>query len=176
MVSFDYCPRCATTLEDKVEDNRVRRACGKCGYVYYRNPVGAAGIILIEDDELLLVQRKFEPRKGTWTLPAGFMEADEGPAACAVREAHEETNLTVRATHLFGAYSAQDDPRTPVVLLMYLCQRESGDLVPGDDAVAAGFYPLDELPGKIGFEAHRQVVADLRRYLDDEARPMGRLV
>ena len=139
-----FCPLCGSPVVLRTIDHHERAVCERCGHITYRNPVPAAGIILIEDGNILMVRRKFEPRAGLWTLPAGFLEYDEHVEACAVREAGEETGLTVELTRLFGAYMAMDDPRVQVVLLLYLARRTGGTLVPGDDASEAAFFPLDQ--------------------------------
>ncbi|HET6462842.1 MAG TPA: NUDIX hydrolase [Candidatus Krumholzibacteria bacterium] len=158
-----FCPRCGSPTELRTVDNHERAVCERCGHITYRNPVPAAGIILIEDGNILMVRRKFEPRAGLWTLPAGFLEYDEHVEACAVREAEEETGLRVELTRLFGAYMAMDDPRVQVVLLLYLARRIGGKLTPGDDASEAAFFALDATPEGIAFKAHEQALADVRR-------------
>jgi ADP-ribose pyrophosphatase YjhB (NUDIX family) len=158
-----YCPRCGGPMAPKRVDDRVRAVCDRCGFVAYRNPVPAAGVILVEDGAVLLVQRKFDPRRGLWTLPAGFVEYDEHVADCAVRETKEETNLDVELRQLFGAYMAMDDPRVQVVLLLYMGRRIGGEIRAGDDASDARFFPLDAPPPPIAFQAHEQALADLRR-------------
>ena len=159
---YKYCPVCSAELEMKQLDDRARPVCGQCGFVHYRNPAPAAGVVLVEDGQLLWVQRKFEPRVGAWTLPAGFLEYDEHVEACAIRETKEETGLDVDLIRLFGAYMAMDDPRAQVVLLLYLARRTGGELVPGDDAVDARFFPLDGEPPPIAFRAHKLALADIR--------------
>jgi len=138
--------------------------CTKCAFVLYENPVPAAGIIVINQKRLLWVQRRFAPRKGLWTLPAGFVEWDEHVEECAVREAQEETGLEVKVERLFGAYMAFDDPRTRVVLLLYVAHIAGGKLTPGDDAIDARYFPLDA-PPPIAFRAHEQALADIHRDL-----------
>lgn len=158
-----FCSRCGGPLSPRRVDDRVRDVCDRCGFVAYRNPAPAAGIVLVEDGAVLLVQRKFEPRVGMWTLPAGFVEYDEHVADCAVRETKEETNLDVTLDGLFGVYMAMDDPRVRVVLLLYRGKRAGGELRAGDDAMDARFFPLDATPKDIAFKAHAQALADLRR-------------
>jgi ADP-ribose pyrophosphatase YjhB (NUDIX family) len=159
---YAYCPRCGERLVERTLDAHARPVCPRCAFVHYRNPVPAAGVLLVEKGELLWVQRRFEPRRGGWTLPAGFVEHDEHVAACAVRETREETGLEVEISGLFGAYMAMDDPRARVVLLLYLARRTGGILVPGDDAVAAAFFPIDAPPRPIAFQAHALALEDLR--------------
>jgi ADP-ribose pyrophosphatase YjhB (NUDIX family) len=158
-----FCSRCGDRMTPRRIDNRMRAVCESCGFIAYRNPAPAAGVVLVEEGRVLLVQRKFEPRVGMWTLPAGFVEYDEHVAECAIRETKEETNLDVALEGIFGAYMAMDDPRVRVVLLLYRCRRVGGDLRAGDDAVDACFFPLDETPKEIAFKAHVQALEDLRK-------------
>ncbi|MFQ5510724.1 MAG: NUDIX hydrolase [Candidatus Krumholzibacteriia bacterium] len=161
---FEFCPLCGRGLVERMPENedRVRRVCDSCGYVHYENPTPAAGVIVVEDGRVLLVKRKYEPKAGLWTLPAGFVESGEDAGACAVREAKEETNLDVEVVRLFDVYSALDDPRATVVLILYLCRRTGGELACGDDAVDARFFALDSLPDGIAFRAHRNALRDIQ--------------
>jgi len=160
--SMRFCPRCGTPLENRDDHGTMRPTCPKCGFIHYRNPVPAAGVILTEGSSVLLVKRKYAPRAGAWCLPAGFMEAGETPEHTAVRELKEETGLDASLTGLFGVYAGFDDPRVRAVLILYTADRAGGRLAPGDDAVAARFYPLSRLPAAIAFEAHRQALAEFR--------------
>ncbi len=160
-----FCACCGSAMRVKPVDHRVRAVCDKCGHVAYRNPAPAAGVVVVDEGKILMVQRKFPPRAGEWTLPAGFVEYDEHVEECAVRETLEETGLQVELTRLFGAYMAMDDPRVQVVLMVYLARKVGGQLAAGDDASDAGFFPLDAPPGKIAFKAHQQALADVRRML-----------
>jgi ADP-ribose pyrophosphatase YjhB (NUDIX family) len=163
MSLFDpiYCPRCATALEPRPEHGTVRPTCPACGFIWYRNPVPAAGVILVESERVLLVRRKFDPRAGAWCLPAGFMEAGETPEGTAVRELLEETGLEARLTALFNVYAGFDDPRVRAVLILYTAERTGGTLAPGDDAIEAEWFALRNLPPDIAFVAHRQALAEL---------------
>ena len=106
-----YCPRCATAMVSADDHGTVRPTCPKCGYVWYRNPVPAAGVVLVENGRVLLVKRRWDPRAGSWCLPAGFMEAGETPEQTAVRELEEETGVIAQLTGLFGVYAGFDDAR-----------------------------------------------------------------
>jgi 8-oxo-dGTP diphosphatase len=160
---FRHCPRCATALEPR-DDHGVRRpVCPACGYIHYRNPAPAAGVLLPRDHEILLVRRRYAPRAGWWCLPAGFMEYGETPEDCAVRELREETGLDAKLTGLFGVFAGLDDPRVRAVLILYTAMRVGGALVPGDDAIDARFFGARELPAEIAFQAHREA---LERFFD----------
>ncbi|MBI5711475.1 MAG: NUDIX hydrolase [Candidatus Eisenbacteria bacterium] len=155
-----FCIRCATRLEERDDNGHPRPACPRCGWVYYRNPVPAAGVILVHRGGVLMVKRKFDPRAGAWCLPAGFMEYGESPEHCAVRELREETGIVARLTGLFGVYAGVDDPRVRSVLILYTAERAGGRIRPGDDAVAARFFPRAELPRAVAFASHRKALAD----------------
>jgi len=161
---YAFCPLCSAQLKERhVElEGRVRITCVSCEFIHYQNPTPAAGVVVIEDESLLLVKRKFEPRAGLWTLPAGFVESDEDVPACAAREAKEETNLDVEIERVFDVYSAFDDPRAAVVLIIYVARRVGGELAPGDDASDARFFPLADLPEDIAFRAHVNALADVK--------------
>jgi 8-oxo-dGTP diphosphatase len=155
-----FCPLCATRLVPRDEHGIRRPTSPACGFIYYRNPVPAAGVILPGRDGLLLVRRRYDPRAGAWCLPAGFMEYGETPEHCAVREVQEETGLRCRLKGLFGVYAGFDDPRVRAVLILYAAERIGGRLKPGDDAIEARFFPPGRLPREIAFEAHRRALAE----------------
>jgi len=156
-----YCPLCAGGLSITESEELPRRFCARCDRVYYHNPVPAAGGVIIVDNRVLLVQRKFRPRVGEWTLPAGFLEYFETPEHCAVREVAEETGLATRIDGLFGVYAGHDDPRFTALLVLYRMTATGGQLAPGDDAREARFFSADEIPENIAFLAHKTALCDL---------------
>lgn len=143
------------------EHGVMRPTCPSCAYIWYRNPVPAAGVILVRDGCVLLVRRKFEPRAGWWCLPAGFMEAGETPEQSAVRELQEETGVIAQLTGLFGVYAGFDDPRVRAVLILYTGDATGGEERAGDDAIELAWFPLDALPDELAFASHRQALAEL---------------
>jgi 8-oxo-dGTP diphosphatase len=155
-----YCPRCGTRLVRRDDHGQMRSTCPACGYVHYRNPAPAAGVILPGRDGILMVKRRYDPAAGAWCLPAGFMEYGETPERCAVRELREETGVRARLTGLFGVYAGFDDPRVRSVLILYTARRVSGRLTPGDDAIEARYFPLRRLPRRIAFASHRAALAE----------------
>jgi 8-oxo-dGTP diphosphatase len=132
--------------------------------------VPAAGVILVERDRVLLVKRRWDPRAGSWCLPAGFMEAGETPEQTAVRELAEETGLIAQLTGLFGVYAGFDDPRVRAVLILYTGAATGGELRAGDDAIELDWFPLGGLPEDLAFASHRQALAELIERRGAESR------
>jgi len=162
---YTYCPRCARPLQEQTLDGLSRMACPdkSCGFVFYQNPVPAAGGVIVQDDRILMVQRAHPPRIGWWCFPAGFMEWGEHPEQTAIREVEEETGLQVRLKGFFEVYSGDDDPRVNAILLLYLAEVTGGTLRAADDAQDVRFFAFDALPEKIAFQSHIRALADYTR-------------
>ena len=164
-----FCLRCGQRLVRRDDNGTPRPTCPHCGYIHYRNPAPAAGVILARDGEVLMVKRRYDPRAGAWCLPAGFLEYGESPERCAVRELREETGIRARLTGLFGVYAGIDDPRARTVLILYSARATGGRLTAGDDAIAARYFPLDGLPRALAFTSHQRAIAEFRARLGHDA-------
>ena len=156
-----YCPYCGARLERFIDhEGRKRLRCNRCGAVIYENPIPASALMIPSPDDphkILLVKRAVEPCKGEYSLSGGFMEIDETPEECAIREMLEETGLQGKIKRLLGIDS-QPSPQYKMVLLFgYEMEIIGGELTPSDDAQYADFFPLDNHP-KIAFEAHQRFV------------------
>ena len=165
---FKSCPHCRSAMEKRPEGGVVRPVCPGCGFVQYLNPAPGAGCILVRDEKVCLVRRRFEPKRGMWCLPTGFMEWDEDVRDTAVREVREETGLEVELTDLFAVESGVLPPDIPVLVIFYLARETGGKMTAGDDADDVGFFALNDLPGPIAFAAHRRVLARLNSRLTGE--------
>lgn len=155
---YRFCPQCGTPLQPQFLDGRQRMACRECGFIHYNNPTPAAGALVARDHTILLVKRKFEPGKGDWGLPGGFIESDETAAQAGVRETKEETGLDVRIRRIFDVVGTRVVAVKPVVLVIYQVDIIGGQLQAGDDAIDARFFPFDALPENIAFPTHRKVL------------------
>ena len=160
--NFRYCPLCAVAMTSREDGMRRRLGCPACGYIYYHNPVPAAGGVVMRDGKVCLVRRSIRPRRGDWTLPAGFVEYDESPCTCAEREIAEETGLRIKTESVLGVYDGFDDPRHHAILIIYRTREtEQRPLIAGDDADRAEFFAVNDIPENIAFRAHRRALRDL---------------
>lgn len=152
-----YCLECGTTLQP-VQQERERLVCPACGWVYYAQPkIGAAALIEV-DGSLLLARRAYEPWRGCWYLPAGYVEVDESPAHAAEREVYEETGLRVQAERLMNVLYFDDDPRGPGVLVVYACQILAGELHMSHETDGLGFFNAQDLPEDLAGAGHRETI------------------
>ncbi|MCR5574022.1 MAG: NUDIX hydrolase [Bacteroidaceae bacterium] len=132
-------------------------------YKYPRPAVTADCVVITNEAEpkVLLIQRGFDPYKGCWAFPGGFMNMDETTEQCAIRELEEETGLRVSDIHQIGAYSKVDrDPRGRTITVAYLAFVDEPIVVTGkDDAAKAEWFPLSVLPN-LAFD-HADIMADV---------------
>ncbi len=153
-----YCSYCGNPSIRKHIEGRQRRHCEACSRTLYQNPVPASALVVVDAREnLLLVKRNVEPKKGMWCLPGGFMEIGEQPEECALRELQEETSLAGKIDDLLGVTSSPNSDYGTVLLMGYLIKEYTGDPAAGDDAQDVGFFPPDALP-EIAFDSHRRFV------------------
>jgi ADP-ribose pyrophosphatase YjhB (NUDIX family) len=111
----------------------------------------------VQDGKVLLARRTYTPKKGFWTLPAGFVDAGEDPANTAERECLEETGLQVAVKDLLDVLSGQEHPRGAHILIVYRAEILGGELLPGDDVDQVAFFSPRELP-PLAFETTTQIL------------------
>ena len=152
-----YCSSCAAPLEVSGRNP----VCTGCGRTHYRDPkVGVGVVVLDEHGRLLLVRRGVGPGKGLWALPAGFVDADEDPRAAAARETLEETGLAVEVGRVVDVY-ANAGTGGASFFLAFQATLVGGALEAADDALDAGFFPVDDLP-ELAFTSTQDAAARVR--------------
>jgi ADP-ribose pyrophosphatase YjhB (NUDIX family) len=124
-------------------DNRERSVCRDCGFIHYQNPKIVVGAIVVWRDQFLLCRRAIEPRRGFWTMPAGYLELDEASMAGAAREAWEEARAEITIDGLLGVY---DVPRLSQVQLIYRAHLEACEFAAGEESLEARLFRWDEIP------------------------------
>jgi len=115
--------------------------------------------IIVRKGKLVLIQRAYEPFKGRYALPGGFVELGEKTEEAVVREALEETGLRTKVKRLVGVYSSPDrDPRGHVVSSVYELKVLGGKLKTSDEVKMIKSFALTNLP-KLAFD-HSKIVKD----------------
>lgn len=129
-------------LEIPPGDDKQRRVCQNCDFVDYQNPKIVAGSVVLKGDKILLCKRAIEPRKGFWTLPAGFMELGESVEEAAQREAQEEALADIEIDRLLAVYSV---PRIGQVQVMFRA-RLLGDYGVGPESEEVKLVEWKDIP------------------------------
>ncbi len=124
-------------------DDRPRLVCGACGYIAYENPKVVVASVVYHEDRVLMCRRAIEPRRGFWTLPAGYLELHETAEEGARREAWEEARARIVIEALLAVYSI---PRISQVQLVYRARLLSPDVAAGPESQAVALYRWDEIP------------------------------
>ncbi|MBA7525889.1 hypothetical protein ES705_18048 [subsurface metagenome] len=121
---------------------------------YPIRPHVGVGVLLVRDDHLLLIKRKYDPDAGYWSIPGGHLDLGEKVQLAAEREAYEETGFKVKVTTLAGIidkiiYDNKGKIEYHYVLLNFFVEQIEGDEtqapIPDDDALDAKFVPFDQL-------------------------------
>ena len=139
-----YCPRCGQPAEVAYPRSI---SCPHCGYGAYYNPKPvAAAIPVTAAGEVVLLRRGFDPGKGLWTFPGGFVDLGETVEEAARREALEEIEAEVELGELVGVYSRAEER---VVLIVFAATiaaepRETAE-APEVQAFSHDQIPWDEL-------------------------------
>ena len=119
------------------------------GHEYPSYPMVGVGCLVLRDDRILLVRRRYPPLAGRWSIPGGHIELGEGVLEAAERELEEETGLRGRALGVvnvddFILYDDEGRIRYHYVLVTVLLDAPSGEPRASSDALDAGFYKLNE--------------------------------
>ena len=157
MKKLIYCSSCGKKNDLSRIDGGVRYHCLSCKTIHYQNPKPTATLILPKGSTILLVRRAFEPEKGSWSLPGGFLELGETLNKGAKRELKEETNLNGEVVKLLGTCSHFNSVFGDILLIGIKMNIENwDDLKTGDDAYDATFFKIDECP-ELAFECHQKI-------------------
>jgi ADP-ribose pyrophosphatase YjhB (NUDIX family) len=160
-----HCKNCGAAVFYRLPDDgdtKKRAVCPACNTVHYENPLNVVGTVPVWDNKVLLCKRNIEPRKGKWTLPAGFMELDETTSEGAARETTEEAGAKFEMQSLFSVLSV---PKVGQVHLFYRARLISDQFDPGYETQEAKLFTEAEIPwDEIAF---RTVKVTLERYFAD---------
>ncbi|MCH9020686.1 MAG: NUDIX hydrolase [Proteobacteria bacterium] len=136
-------PAGPTVLKVPEGDNRERLVCESCGFILYTNPMVVVGAVCAWDGRILLCRRSIEPRRGYWTIPAGYLELGETTAEGAAREAMEEAGAEIEIEALLAVYNI---PRISQVQLIYAARLATPEVAPGSETLELGLFGWDEIP------------------------------
>ena len=161
-----FCDQCGAPVQLTVPagDNLPRYVCQACGKIHYRNPRIVVGCVPDHSGRILLCRRAIEPRRGYWTVPAGFMENNETLQQAAARESHEEANAEVTIGSLLSVVHVLHAEQVHV---FFRAQMPVPRYAPGAESLEVELVAPADIPwADIAFPSTEFT---LKRYLEDRA-------
>ncbi|WP_275286879.1 NUDIX hydrolase [Halomonas elongata] len=160
---MNFCSHCGQPVRFAIPegDDRPRYTCDACGTIHYQNPRIIAGTLPVSGSRILLCRRAIAPRKGYWTLPAGFMENAETTLEAAARETREEACAEVA---LHGLYTLINLPHIDQVYMIFLADLDGG-FAAGPESLEVALFEEGEIPwDELAFPT---IERTLRHFYDD---------
>ncbi len=140
---FENPPKGPSVRQIPEGDNRERLVCPDCGFINYENPKVVVGAVCTWDGKLLLCRRAIDPRRGFWTIPAGYLELNETAEAGAAREVREEACTEIALEGLIGVYNV---PRISQIQLIYRASLLDGTFSAGEETLELDLFGWDNIP------------------------------
>lgn len=163
---MNFCSQCGARLELRVPpgDHLARHVCDACGTIHYQNPRLVVGCVPEHQGRILLCRRAIEPRRGFWTVPAGFFENDETLQQGAARESREEALAEVEIGSLLSVVHVLHARQVHVFFRATLLEPKFGA---GPESLEVQLLGPAEIPwADLAFPSTE---FSLRRYLEDRA-------
>lgn len=162
---IQFCTHCGKSVSMIVPDgdNRERHVCTNCGEIQYQNPKVVTGCIPIWQDKILICKRAIEPRYGSWTVPAGYMENGETIEQGAIRETYEEALAEVSNLRLFQIFNLTQVSQIYILFLADL--QNDTDFGAGTESLEVQLVSENQIPWD-GI-AFRVIEQTLQRYLQE---------
>ncbi len=127
-------------------DNRERDVCADCGHIAYENPKIVVGTVVVFGASVLLCRRAIEPRRGFWTLPAGYMELGETLEEGAAREAKEEAEVDIVIEGILGVFSIARIGQVQMIFRGRFANSDTPVYGAGPESLEVGLFEWDRIP------------------------------
>lgn len=164
--SMNFCSNCGAKLQIRIPpgDEKPRHVCDACGTIHYQNPKLIVGCVPEYEGRILICKRAIEPRRGYWTIPAGFMENGETLQQAAARESYEEALAHVEIGSLLSVVHVLHTSQVHVFFRAKLLKPEYGA---GIESLEVELVEPQDIPwADIAFPS---TDFTLRRYFEDRA-------
>ena len=159
-----FCPRCGKEATVRFPRSLT---CANCGYGAFYNPKPVACAIPSNDaGEIILLRRGFEPQRGQWSMPGGFVDLGESVEQAAIREAQEELNLEIELTNLVGVYSRSTDR---IVVVVYAARTEGTPTRTEEALEVQAFQPTNIPWDQLAFWSDGRALRDYLRLAEASA-------
>jgi ADP-ribose pyrophosphatase YjhB (NUDIX family) len=161
----------AFSMQTPPTEDRPRLVCEDCGFIAYVNPKVVVGSIATYEDKFLMCRRAIYPRRGFWTLPAGYLEEGETVEAGAMREALEEACARIEIDGVFAIYSLA---HLSQVQLMFRARLLSPEVAAGAESLEVALFTWDEIPwDELAFPSVGWALRHYRQWQDGASLPFS---
>lgn len=159
---YRFCPVCGKEI---VKRSPSLFVCRKCGFHFYQNPVPTTGATIInKENKILLVKRKFPPKKGYWDVPGGFIEPGESAEESLKRELKEELGISFKNFAYLSSYASKylyKGINYSTLCFMYAVKIKDENLKVGDDVVGFKWFFRNQIPiKKMAFGFIKKAIRD----------------
>lgn len=120
-----------------------RAVCERCGFIDYQNPKIVTGSVVFAGEKILMCKRAIEPRKGYWTLPAGYLELYETVEEGARREALEEACAKIEIDRVLAVFSIAHISQ---IQILYRARLVDPKIEPGPESEEVALFDWDDIP------------------------------
>ncbi|MGA3003301.1 MAG: NUDIX hydrolase [Acetobacteraceae bacterium] len=127
-------------------DDRERMICVDCGHIDYQNPKVVVGTVVTWNGKVLMCRRAIEPRRGFWTLPAGYLELGETLEEGAAREAMEEATAAISLDGILGVFSVARIGQVQVIFRGRFADPVQPQFAPGPESLEVALFDWDQIP------------------------------
>lgn len=152
-------------------DTRERAVCTACGHIDYQNPKIIVGAVVGHQGHVLLCRRAIEPRRGFWTLPAGYLELGETAEEGARREAMEEAEADIVLEGLLAVFSISRIGQVQLIFRARFADPAAPRFAAGPESLDVQLFSWDDIPRhEIAFPSVHWALAAWR---DGADRPLA---
>ncbi len=152
-------------------DTHERSVCATCGFIDYQNPKIVVGSVVSHGGRILLCRRAIEPRRGFWTLPAGYLELGETAEEGARREALEEAEATIAIDGLLAVFSISRIGQIQLIFRAGFAGTTEPHFAAGPESLEVALFDWDAIPrDEIAFPSVHWALA---AWLGAAGRPLG---
>jgi ADP-ribose pyrophosphatase YjhB (NUDIX family) len=127
-------------------DTQERMICADCGHIDYQNPKIVVGAVVVSGEKILMCRRAIEPRRGFWTLPAGYLELGETLEEGAMRETLEEATAEIRLDGILAMFSVARIGQVQVIFRGRFAIQGAPSFAPGPESLEVDLFPWDRIP------------------------------
>jgi ADP-ribose pyrophosphatase YjhB (NUDIX family) len=138
---------------------------------YPDRPWVGVGVVVWQDDKVLLVHRAKPPRLGEWSIPGGAQSLGETVFEAAIREVREEAGIDIRPTAIVTVVDsvirdAEDRAQYHYTLIEISAEWVADEAVAGDDVDAVRWATPEEAATLIKWDETLRIIAEAARIRD----------